>query len=346
MFGIVAVFITTFFLALFLFKAGSFFFSKTKHENLQFFDSKKSLIAESFFAFFILFLTISLVGFNHDFGGFFEWYTVILLCSVLGFFLAYRKNLVLLLFLAVSGLIAWWVGLMLDFSDIYNISPVSASSGIMILGIGLYSFGRLLDSEKNQKRFALIYKFFGILTTTSVLFAFSSKQALKMLNNTVVEYSAYHHWQIFFFVLFFLFALAMIFWTKKNQTIAIWEFTGSLFLISLFALISYFPFPQLFSGLYLADLSTSGLVWAVVLNLTLFFYLFGFIMLGYQRKEETLINFGSFFLFVFILVKYFDWFFSFMDKSVFFIGAGFLMFVVGWFMERSRKFLINEIETK
>jgi len=45
-----------------------------------------------------------------------------------------------------------------------------------------------------------------------------------------------------------------------------------------------------------------------------------------------------------IFVKYFDWFFTFLDKSVFFISAGVLLFVVGWLMEKGRRYMLAEIE--
>jgi uncharacterized membrane protein len=42
-------------------------------------------------------------------------------------------------------------------------------------------------------------------------------------------------------------------------------------------------------------------------------------------------------------VKYFDWFFKFMDKSVFFIVAGIMLFAIGWAMERGRRYLAQTI---
>ena len=72
----------------------------------------------------------------------------------------------------------------------------------------------------------------------------------------------------------------------------------------------------------------------------------GVIFVGYGRKEKWLINLGIFFLFIFILVKYFDWFFDFLDKSVFFIGAGVLLFAVGWFMGKGRRYMLSEMKNK
>ena len=40
-------------------------------------------------------------------------------------------------------------------------------------------------------------------------------------------------------------------------------------------------------------------------------------------------------------VDRFDWFFTFFDKSIFFISAGIILFIVGWFMEKGRKYMLS-----
>jgi len=94
------------------------------------------------------------------------------------------------------------------------------------------------------------------------------------------------------------------------------------------------------------ELSSTGVLWAITYNFAIFFELLGLIITGYLRRETWLINFGALFLFLLIIVKYFDWFFTFLDKSIFFIGAGILLFVVGWFMEKGRRYMISNIKTQ
>jgi uncharacterized membrane protein len=84
-------------------------------------------------------------------------------------------------------------------------------------------------------------------------------------------------------------------------------------------------------------------LFTLIYNIAIFLELFGLIYLGYMRGETWLINFGALFLFLLIIAKYFDWFFTFLDKSIFFIGAGILFFVVGWIMERGRRYMISNI---
>ena len=66
--------------------------------------------------------------------------------------------------------------------------------------------------------------------------------------------------------------------------------------------------------------------------------------LGYKLHEIWKINLGILGLFVFVLIKYFDWFFSFMEKSLFFITAGIIVLGIGFFMEKGRRYMISQLE--
>ena len=76
----------------------------------------------------------------------------------------------------------------------------------------------------------------------------------------------------------------------------------------------------------------------------LFSEIVGIIFLGYFNNKNFFINLGIVFMSILIFVKYFDWFFAFLDKSIFFIGAGTLLFVVGWFMEKGRRYMLSAIK--
>lgn len=136
---------------------------------------------------------------------------------------------------------------------------------------------------------------------------------------------------------------------------SVFEILAVVLLAIIFIVIALLPEQQLFirQGMTIYygtsfsgnELSASGILWAIIFNLAIFFELLGLIFSGYLRREKWLINLGVFFLFILILVKYFDWFFTFLDKSVFFIGAGILLFAVGWFMERGRRYMISNIKS-
>ncbi len=86
-----------------------------------------------------------------------------------------------------------------------------------------------------------------------------------------------------------------------------------------------------------------GVFWAVMTNLLAFASTIITLLLGYRQRSNLLINTGTVVLFLLIAVKYFDWFFTFLDKSVFFIGAGVLLLGIGWLMEKGRRAMLAAI---
>ena len=133
-----------------------------------------------------------------------------------------------------------------------------------------------------------------------------------------------------------------------QKLISPFELMAALILAGLFSLTALLPEQKMFfqTGNFYSGggLSETGVFWALIYNLAIFFELLGLLFSGYLRRETWLINLGALFLFLLIIVKYFDWFFTFFDKSIFFIGAGILLFVVGWFMEKGRKYMISNIK--
>ena len=96
-------------------------------------------------------------------------------------------------------------------------------------------------------------------------------------------------------------------------------------------------------SVFLPDISEGrqNLYLAAFFNIFLLIHLVVMLFTGYLKKKDWFINLGSFSLFVFIIVKYFDWAFDFLDKSIFFISAGILLLVLGWFMEKGRRYMLS-----
>jgi uncharacterized membrane protein len=80
----------------------------------------------------------------------------------------------------------------------------------------------------------------------------------------------------------------------------------------------------------------AGVVWVIILNAITFLQILWVIFLGYVREREYLLNLGVMLMFVAIVVRYCS-FFKFIDKSLFFLIGGILLFCVGYFMERGRR---------
>ena len=75
----------------------------------------------------------------------------------------------------------------------------------------------------------------------------------------------------------------------------------------------------------------------VTFNILLFLATVGMIALGIQRRSQMLVNLGLVAFIIHVLTRYFDLFFSAMDRSLFFIIGGLLLLGGGWLLERNRR---------
>jgi uncharacterized membrane protein len=72
-------------------------------------------------------------------------------------------------------------------------------------------------------------------------------------------------------------------------------------------------------------------------NLLLFAGTVGWIILGIRMRSQMVVNLGLGVFMVHMLTRYFDLFFSAMNRSLFFILGGLLLLGGGWFLERNRR---------
>lgn len=78
-------------------------------------------------------------------------------------------------------------------------------------------------------------------------------------------------------------------------------------------------------------------IYIVIYNLLFAGLTIFLIYIGYQRSDIKIVNIGIFWLSVFILAKYFDFFWDLMDRSLFFIVGGLVLVLGGIAMERKRR---------
>jgi hypothetical protein len=302
---------------------------------------KEDAISQWFLLLAVFFLGVTLLAFNKDFGGLVSWRTVILLATVIGFGVAYYFKATATLIFSLLSVLVWWgaqAAAWVDYGK--NINSVGVFSGMVFLMVIFYGLGHSHMGIKKWKKFAVVYEILGVIFVTGVMFLMSSKLGLTLVEN--MTKGTMGTWQ--------LTIGAMVLWLLAIGS-GIYAFLKKL--MSGFELAAMVVIAMIFGGMLLLprqyltsyeNLTADGFFWAVVFNIGVFAELLGLIFSGYVRRETWLINLGAFFLSLLIVVKYFDWFFSFLDKSVFFIGAGILMFGVGWFMEKGRRLMIAKIK--
>jgi uncharacterized membrane protein len=75
----------------------------------------------------------------------------------------------------------------------------------------------------------------------------------------------------------------------------------------------------------------------ILFNVLLFTGTVGFIVMGVRQRSELLVNVGLGAFIIHMLTRYFDLFFSAMNKSLFFVVGGILLLLGGWLLERNRR---------
>lgn len=78
-------------------------------------------------------------------------------------------------------------------------------------------------------------------------------------------------------------------------------------------------------------------IYVLLFNLLLAGFILLLLYTGYQREDMKLVNMGMFWLAVFIVVKYFDWFWDLLDRSLFFIVGGLILVLGGIVLEKKRR---------
>ncbi len=324
-----------------------------KEWYLQFALSKEDAVSHFFLLLSIFFLGVTLLAFNREFGNPFSLLSILFITSVLGLVSAYYLKVLYSLLFGLISITTWWMMQAAEWMQDKNIKTSAIFVGLAFIALLFYSLGHLHESETKWKRFAFVYSILGILSITGILFFFSTKLGLSVLGNMTKGVSFYDSWQITLSLFIFLAGLAgAAIYTATKKLISPFEFIAILTLTLLFSVIALLPQQTIFihagRSFYYGNggLSNSGVLWAIIFNLTVFFELLGLIISGYLRRETWLINLGTFSLFFLISVKYFDWFFTFLDKSIFFIGAGILLFIVGWFLEKGRRVMLSNIKVR
>lgn len=292
-----------------------------------------SRLYEFFLLLFVFFAGVSTLGLNADFGDPISWRVLLFAMSALGIGVAYYFETVFSLVFSLVMLFVWWNVQAAAWLAPTGIEPLALYLGNVLYAATMVALGRI------QHRFSSVYSLFGTVFLIGSLFFFSMEDGLRALVDMSSGVSFVGSWQI---IVSYAILVCGLGFAMVRASMPLYENIVLLAHVILYFILLVVPPFSLFESYN--GLSLSGLWMAIFFNILTLAQLVGVIALGYHRRESWTINLGVIGMFLFILVKYFDWFFSFLDKSVFFIGAGLLLFGVGWLMERTRRRMIAEID--
>lgn len=316
------------------------FVSKTHAMGLTPGFEIEDIVGQLFYVLGVALGGLTLGALNRDFGVIIPETYIALITGIAAFVVAYWKKIVYLVPLGYMGVIGWYIAKLneLPYDVVHEGGAFMVIVSIMAI---TYVVGRLLEHSKKWTRFSFLHSLMSIFAISIMLFFLSMQDGIREFANLFTSVSVLESpFVATASIATGVTALGLIFygWIQKR----LHHFEG-IFLIAVMMFLSapvFSSIPTLFVDY---EISSQGFMWALIFNIAIFAEFLGLIYLGYLKKQTWYVNVSIVGLFILILTKYFDWFFSFLDKSVFFVGAGILFFIVGWFMERGRRYIISEV---
>lgn len=238
---------------------------------------------------------------------------------------------------AIAGLAATlfylWVGLFvfrgIDFdSAAHNFIALPAL--FLVGGNLLYSIGSMHYFQPGLQKIARIYRLISVKVVMASLFFLSFKtfsghhdyyfNVTKSFSQVTAQFNL--NFAIFAILAIVLTIINLAFNPTKSKN-NILEDSISLGLVGMTALFFYFP-------------SVTN-VYTVIFNLILAALIILVLIFGYQREDMKLVNIGMSYLGLFVLVRYFDFFWQLLPRSLFFLIGGFILILGGIALEKKRK---------
>ncbi|MDF2378959.1 MAG: DUF2157 domain-containing protein [Candidatus Gracilibacteria bacterium] len=226
----------------------------------------------------------------------------------------------------LSGLIAILMALWMPF--FLSEQPVSGKEVhffALYLGYGAlyYNLGLFFMKEKTQSISAVL-KGMGAMITLGACYLLT----FDFIVEEVAEWSEkLTHIPLLMVSVPALVALALAYKNKESQHLV--EFGVGAGVLAIAWISELFTVDAIFT--------------AIVMNILLLGAEIGLISEGYRRKQPFLVYLALFTFTIHVFSRYFDWFFDLLDRSIFFIIGGVLLVLIGVFLEKQRKKLIDTL---
>lgn len=225
-----------------------------------------------------------------------------------------------------------WIGLFvfkgLDFyhaqGDFFKLPVLYLVSGVLLFGIGQLHY----LSEK-LKSVARVYRLAGIkIAMVSLFFLtfrfFSGHYGNYSFFSKSLETSGqFTFGLILFSAVALLLAIIGLFFNPSKSSTNILENSLALGLASVSLVFFFFP-------------ATTN-IYVLLFNLILAGLVFTLLFVGYQREDMQIVNTGMFWLSALILVRYFDFFWDLLPRSLFFMVGGLILVLGGIALEKKRR---------
>ena len=230
-----------------------------------------------------------------------------------------------------------WIGLFvfkgLDFyrvqGDFFKLPVLYLVSGVLLFGIGQLHY----LSEK-LKSVARVYRLAGIKIAMVSLFFLTFRffsghyENYGFFSKSLETSEQFTFGLILFSVVALLLAVIGLFFNPSKSSTNILENSLALGLASISLVFFFFP-------------ATTN-IYVLLFNLILAGLVFTLLFVGYQREDMQIVNTGMFWLSALILVRYFDFFWDLLPRSLFFMVGGLILVLGGIALEKKRRQLTTK----
>ncbi len=211
--------------------------------------------------------------------------------------------------------------------SLFDMLIIGVASGVMLFGIGGFHY----ISEKLQP-IGRIYRLFGLQVSLFIVFllgmefpywnnygGYSGSEEALATNGVATT------WVVLFGVVALLFSVANLFFNFAKTKIFLTENIINI-IVLIIALFAFF-----FAG------PGSALAFRIIFTMAFAGILLAMLYIGYEKMDMTLVNKATSFATLFIIVKYFEWFWVSFNPYLFFMVGGVILIMGGIALEKKRK---------
>lgn len=319
------------------------------------FRSKEDALYQTYIFLGTAFLSLFCLTVNQSLGYPISWNGMQIVITIVVLALAYRLKVFLLLPVGIVGIFSSVYWLFYNATGASNVSDLAIVVALMITCVVIYGAGRWHDSNKLFKRYGMTYVLFGLIPIGIYLFAMSTETGIAQLDTLLQGHTTYSVFSVTAVLILLALVAAAVFLGGVMKKFISWYEVAGAAVITMFALIlPLFPTPLVtypginefgsLSGYYGTPVITSlGWEMFIIMNIMLFGYLIGWILVGYYRGTKWAINIGSGLFALFVIVRFIGFADSSLPQAFVLIIAGLLLMILGVGLSYGRKKLLDAV---
>lgn len=226
-----------------------------------------------------------------------------------------------------------WIGLFvfknMNFGDIsrdfIGLPILYLVSGILLFGIGglHYFFADLKAVARIFRITAIKVALLSLFLLTFKFFSGGDYGGFFYFGKGMQFSTQFSTWFVLFSVLAIIFIVINQMFNPSQSDTFVFEGYTSLGLVVVVLIFFFFP--------------PKTNIYTILFNLILAGIILMFLFIGYRREDMKLVNIGMTYLWIFVVARYFDFFWKLLPRSLFFMVGGLILVLGGVALERKRR---------